>query len=103
MEYTFIEVPDLNDSFSRIVLQGKAYYIRFTYNHSLDYWTFGLYDMQQEPIIQGIKIVPRYSLTSAYTTAKIPKGRFGVLTNLKKIGRNAFKSGAAKFAFVSEE
>lgn len=29
---TVIEVPDYNDSFSRVVLSGKEYLIRFSYN-----------------------------------------------------------------------
>lgn len=32
MDYTIIEVPDMNDSVSRVVLSGTAYLIRFTYN-----------------------------------------------------------------------
>lgn len=36
MDYTIIEVPDMNDSVSRVVLSGTAYLIRFTYNDSKD-------------------------------------------------------------------
>ena len=43
MEYTIIEVPDLNDSMSRVVLNGKAYLIRFTWNDRGGFWKFGLY------------------------------------------------------------
>ena len=42
MEYIVINVPDMNDSVSRIVLDGKAYLIRFTYNDTCDYWKFSL-------------------------------------------------------------
>lgn len=42
MEYTIIEVPDLNDSMSRVVLNGKAYLIRFTWNDRGGFWKFGL-------------------------------------------------------------
>ena len=101
MNYLYIDVPDLNDSYSRIVLQGTAYFIRFTYIHSLDCWTFGLYDMQRAPIIQGIKMIPNYPLTNIYTTAKLPDGQFYVLTNLSRVGRNGFRNGSAKFAFVT--
>ena len=45
MDYTIIEVPDMNDSVSRVVLSGTAYLIRFTYNDSKDYWKFSLYDL----------------------------------------------------------
>ena len=44
MDYTIIEVPDMNDSVSRVVLSGTAYLIRFTYNDSKDYWKFSLYE-----------------------------------------------------------
>ena len=60
MEYTIIEVPDLNDSMSRVVLNGKAYLIRFTWNDRGGFWKFGLYDTQSQPIVIGIKIVPRF-------------------------------------------
>ena len=60
MEYTIIEVPDLNDSMSRVVLNGKAYLIRFTWNDHGGFWKFGLYDTQSQPIVIGIKIVPRF-------------------------------------------
>ena len=53
MDYTIIEVPDMNDSVSRVVLSGTAYLIRFTYNDSKDYWKFSLYDSQNVPIVLG--------------------------------------------------
>lgn len=62
MEYTIIEVPDLNDSMSRVVLNGKAYLIRFTWNDRGGFWKFGLYDTQSKPIVIGIKIVPRFPI-----------------------------------------
>ena len=39
-----ITPPDMHDSFSRVVLNNTEYLIRFTYNDTGDYWTFGLYD-----------------------------------------------------------
>ena len=62
MDYTIIEVPDMNDSVSRVVLSGTAYLIRFTYNDSKDYWKFSLYDSQNVPIVLGVKIVPQFPL-----------------------------------------
>ena len=44
MNYTIIDVPDMNDSISRIVLSGKQYQLRFTWNDTGGYWTFGLLD-----------------------------------------------------------
>lgn len=97
--YTIIEVPDMNDSFSRIVIQGKVYYLRFTYNDTCDFWTFGLYTSLSEPIRIGMKIVPRTPLNLFCGTMDMPKGAFGVLTELENIGRNDFVEGRAKFIF----
>lgn len=103
MNFVKIEVPDMNDSVSRIVLSGKAYLIRFTYNDTCDYWKFSLYDTQNEPIALGIKIVPRFPLNVFYGVTKLPDGVFGVMTKLNRIGRNDFLNGNAQFIFCPVE
>lgn len=100
VEYLVIEVPDMNDSVSRIVLSGTAYNIRFTYNDTKDYWKFSLYTSQNEPIAVGIKIVPRIPLNVFYGVTKLPDGIFGVMTKKDRVGRNDFVNGNAKFIFV---
>jgi len=99
MEYINIEVPDMNDSVSRISLNGKQYQIRFTYNDTCDYWTFGISDSLGNPIRIGIKIVPKMPLNLFCGTMDMPSGVFGVLTDLDRIGRNDFLNGKAKFIF----
>ncbi len=99
MEYIIIDVPDLNDSVSRVVLAGIPYYIRFTYNDTCDYWKFSLYNSQNEPIVVGIKIVPRFPLNVFYGVTKLPDGVFGVISKKQHIGRRDFKDGSAKFVF----
>lgn len=103
MEYTIIEVPDMNDSVSRVVLAGTAYLIRFAYNDTCDYWTFSLYNAQNEPIVLGIKIVPRFPLNVFYGVTKLPDGVFGVMTKLNRIGRDDFVDGNAQFVFCPVE
>ncbi len=97
--YIIIEVPDMNDSFSRVVLQGKLYFIRFTYNDTFGYWSFGVYNSLYDPIREGIKIVPRMVLNLFCGTMDMPNGVFGVLTELDKVGRYDFFEGKAKFIF----
>lgn len=99
MEYTIIEVPDLNDSVSKVVLGSKQYQIRFTYNDTFDHWTFGLYDSLGTPIRVGVKIVPQYPLNLFWGVEDAPSGVFGVLSNLERIGRNDFVDGKATFIF----
>ena len=100
MDYTIIEVPDMNDSISRVVLSGTSYMIRFTYNDTFDYWKFSLYNSQNEAIVLGIKIVPRFPLNVFYGVTKLPDGIFGVLTKLDRVGRYDFVNGNAKFVFA---
>ena len=103
MEYTIIEVPDMNDSDPRIVVGGTAYHIRFTWIDSAGYWTVGLYDTQSKPLVIGIKIVPRFPMNVFYSLTKMPSGIFGVMTKLDRIGRKDFVDGNAQFIFCPVE
>lgn len=99
MDYTIIEVPDMNDSISRIVLNGTPYNIRFTFNMEGDYWKFGIYDSQENPIVIGIKIVPNFVLNLFLCRDDMPFGVFAALTKLERIGRKDFAEGKAQFIF----
>ena len=99
IEYIEIEVPDYNDSFSRVVLEGIEYLIRFTYNYSADRWSFGLYTTQREPIAVGIRIVSKFPLNMQIRDEKFPSGVFGAMTNLENVRRHDFKNGNAKFVY----
>ena len=72
MEYTIISVPDMNDSFSRVVLGGTSYQMRFTWNDTAGRWMWGL----------------------------LPAGAFGVITELEAVGRRDFIEGNAQFVFI---
>ena len=99
MEYLVIDVPDMNDSVSRVVLKNKEYQFRFTYNDTFNYWKFSLYDSTKSPIVESIKIVPLYPLNLFHGLTKIPDGVFGALTKLDRIERDDFRNGKAKFIF----
>ena len=100
MEYIIIEVPDMNDSISRIVLDGKQYQIRFTWNDTGGFWTFGLMDSLGNPLLIGVKVVPQFPLNLFYGTQNLPVGVFEALTELESIGRSDFVDGKAKFVFA---
>lgn len=99
MDYTLIEVPNMNDSYSRFVVNGKAFLLRFTYNDTGDYWKFGVYTLKYEPIVVGLKIVPMLSLNVFRSLTDMPSGAFVALTRLNRIGRNDFAEGNARFVF----
>ena len=58
----YIEVPDEDDSLSMLSIDGKEYGLRFTYNEKYDYWSFGLYDEDEDPIIAMTRIVPNFPI-----------------------------------------
>ena len=96
-----ISVPDHNDSFSRVVLDGIQYQVRFTWSEAAGRWSFGLYSMQKEPIAVGIKLVPRFPLSLQIVNEHFPAGVFGVYSDLEAVGRNDFLNGKATFAYIS--
>jgi len=95
-----ISVPDMNDSFSRVVLDGTQYLIRFTWNEAAQRWSFGLYTMQREPISVGIKLVPRFPLNLQIVDDRYPAGVFGVYSDFEAVGRNDFIEGKAAFSYI---
>ena len=97
-----IEVPDFNDSFSRVVLDGVQYLIRFTWNDTAQRWNFGLYTTQKEPLIQGQRIVPNFPLNLQIIREGLPNGMFGVFSSLENVGRDDFKNGKATFSYVTD-
>jgi hypothetical protein len=103
MERLEIAVPDMNDSFSKVVIGGKEYWLRFTWNDSRSRWYFGIYTVLREPLLQGIKLVPEFPINLQYVgDDRLPVGVFGVYTSLEVVGRSDFMDGKAVFAFVPE-
>lgn len=81
---------------------GREALIRFTYNARCDYWSFGIYDMEESPVLAMCKILPRAPLTHFYGSLDLPSGVFGVLTDLDHIGREAFMTHEARFVFIPQ-
>jgi hypothetical protein len=96
---TSIDVPDFNDSFSRVVLDGIQYQIRFTWNDTAKRWSFGVYTMQKEPVVVGLRMIPHFPLNLQIVENNFPFGAFGVYANNPVIGRKDFVEGKARFAF----
>jgi hypothetical protein len=98
-----IFVPDYNDSFSKVTLSGKQYYLRFTWNDTAQRWSFGVYTILREPIVEGVKIVPNFPLNLQYVNESLPSGVLGVYSKKSEIGRQDFLNGKAIFAFIPED
>ncbi len=100
---TYIQAPNHNDSFCRVVLDSKEYLMRFTYNATGDYWSWGLYETDETPIVAGIKIVPNFPLTYFCNRSTLPNGVFGCLSDKETVGRDDFINEHAVFIFIPIE
>ena len=96
----FIKVPDMNDSISDLSIDGTLYGLRFTYNEKYDFWSFGLYDADRQPIIAMTRLVPNFPVFHFYTYASMPDGVFGCLSQSDTVGRQAFNDGTAEFVYI---
>jgi hypothetical protein len=92
--------PAENDSMSRIALSGTEYYLRFTYNASGDWWSLGIYDKDENPILDQVKIVPMYPLNLFHQGEAMPRGLFLAWTDLERIGKEDLTNGNVAFEFV---
>ncbi len=58
----------------QIQLSGVLYFLEFTWNALNEFWTMDIYDLNEERVIIGIKIVPEYPLLAQYTVDGMPAG-----------------------------
>jgi hypothetical protein len=100
MDRLEIFVPDMNDSFSKVTLDGKERLLRFTWNDTKGRWHFGVYTSMREPIVQGIKLVPQFPVNLQYIDERLPSGVLGAYTSLAVIGRADFQNKKAVFAYI---
>lgn len=96
-----ISVPDKIDSTSRVTLSGKDYFLRFCFNPTFGYWSFGLYDASMSPLLPMVRVVPMFPLLHFYKTdTDLPDGILGCFSTTEDIDRDAFKDGVAKFVYI---
>nr|DAI55868.1 MAG TPA: hypothetical protein [Caudoviricetes sp.] len=96
----YIEVPDMNDSISAITIDGEEYGIRFTYNEKFEYWSFGIYDDEDNPIVAMTRVVPNFPLLFLISDEKLPNGIFGCISDTEKVDRQAFIKHTAEFVYI---
>ena len=98
-----ISVPQLNDSLSRIVLDGKECFLRFSWNTEGEFWSFAIWKSWDTALVSGIKVVPNYPLTETVNASGMPQGVFAALSNKTAIGKEDFWNGLASFVYASPD
>jgi len=95
-----IFLPREHDSFSDLTINGERLLIRFTYNDTFDYWSFGLYELNRTPILSGVKIVPNFPLNLFTPLRRFEGTLFMAATKLERIGSSDFWEDLASFLLV---
>lgn len=97
---TQIHIPQEHDSFSELTINGERLLLRFTYNDTFDYWTFGVYELNRTPIIAGLKIVPNFPMNLYIKLRRLGNTGFIATSKQQRIGHRDFWDGAAQFWMV---
>lgn len=58
----------------RLVLDGQTYYLTCQLNQRVDRWFFSLSDAQQQPILEGRKMLPKRNLLQGVASPAKPPG-----------------------------
>ncbi len=99
-----LTVPNKNDCFARIVLEGEEYLFRFSYNFSGKFWTIGIYEDRDKPLVAGIKIVPNFPLNQSFGQyLDLPNGLLLAKTHKEKIKRYDFYDGNAELVYITSD
>ena len=102
MTATQILIPQQHDSFSEITLNGESLLIRFTYNDTFDQWSFGLYELNQTPILVGVKIAPNFPLNLFTPMRRLGDVYFIAMSKRPHIGRRDLWDGGAEFLIMEK-
>lgn len=71
-------IPFRNESSFReqIQLDGEIFFLNFSWNALNEFWTFDVFNIDENPIIYGVKIVADFPLLTFVRSAQMPKGNF---------------------------
>lgn len=99
-----IEFSPLNDGFYSVMLDNKQYHLRLTYNDIFNYWSFGVYDSDKQPIVVGRKLIRGFPI-NVFDKDKLgmPPGLFYVDCPDEEVGHDDLQSGKAKFYYITAE
>lgn len=66
--YSYVDLPLYSDYFYSytVALEDNSYVVEVVYNQYATVWYMSLYTEDQEPIVQGIALVPEYPILADY-------------------------------------
>lgn len=74
MARNVIPMKDLPSFTEEVVLEGIPYVLKFNWNSRGEFWTIDFYDVEQSPLLYGLKMVSTYELINWYPDRGLPPG-----------------------------
>lgn len=69
-----IRTPENSWSSQQVTLDNKNYILDLFWNTRNDSWVISIYDIDEEPILEGIRLTENVSVTSKYIDSRLPEG-----------------------------
>lgn len=69
-----IRIPDASWSTQEVILGDVTLTLELTWNTRNEAWHISILDIDEEPILEGIKITDQVSVTKRYTSDRLPEG-----------------------------
>lgn len=92
-------------SFVDIAIQNFVYRFRYKYNARFDYWALGIYDTDDNILIEGLKIVLNYNIIAQYVDRGLPQGKIIAIRindSTDRITRDELLNGSVLLSFFEE-
>lgn len=70
-KYVDVPLSDIPFYDMSISLEGNSYIIQFTYVERMNLYTMSLFDSDNNPIIQGVAVVPEYPIMLDYAIPEL--------------------------------
>jgi hypothetical protein len=75
---SILEIPLSNNETNYlidVVLSGIEYKLRLLYNVRASFWSISIYEIDDTPIVEGVRLVINYPIFENIVNKKLPKGR----------------------------
>lgn len=99
----FFEYPSFTEE---LEIDGTTYILKFNWNSRFSFWTISFYDVAQNPIVTGIKIVLNINLLAQFRAYAVPSGELRAVDasgNNRRIAQKDFVNGRLLLIYASEE
>jgi hypothetical protein len=88
-----------------VPLQSLVYRFKYKWSSRFEYWEVGIYDTQDNVLIEGLKIVLNYNIIAQYVDRNLPRGKIipiRVSGETRKIEKEELIDGRVLLSFFEE-